>query len=75
MLVTKVNPCALPDPLSQNLSWRGLRMYILSQCPCSRTACIDLALTNLLSSLIKPLLLSFAYIFSFRHHVLSKKLW
>ena len=28
MLVTKVNLCALPDPLSQNLLWRGLWMYI-----------------------------------------------
>ena len=26
MLVTKVNLCALPDPLSQSLSWRGLGM-------------------------------------------------
>ena len=36
----------------------------LSQCPYSRTACIDLALTNLLSLLIKPLLLSLLHMFS-----------
>lgn len=64
MLVTKVDPCALPDPLRQNLSWRGLGMYMLSQCPYSRTACIDLALTNLLTSLIKPLLLSLLHTLS-----------
>lgn len=36
MLVTKANPQAHPD-LSQNLWWRDLGTYILSQCFYSRT--------------------------------------